>query len=95
MLNRKQQDRELLVSMKYGGTFSNEHLAVCPAKDTACTSCKYKGHFTRLCKNVNIVNTQIVDTADYNPSGYLNVNSDHLKRKCFCVVKCMVGICTE
>ena len=46
--------------MKCGRTFSKEHLAVCPAKDTTCTSCKYKGHFTRLCKsrrrNVNIVN---------------------------------------
>ena len=55
--------------MMCGGTFSKSHLAVCPAKDTTCTSCKFKGHFTRLCrsrrKNVNIVNTQIVDNTDF------------------------------
>ena len=81
--------------MKYGGTFPNEHLAACPAKDTACTSCKYKGRFTRLCKNVNVVNTQIEDNADYNPSGYPDVNMDHVNRECFGVIKCVVGICTE
>ena len=34
--------------MKCGATFSKGHLAVCTAKDTTCTSCKYKGHFTRF-----------------------------------------------
>ena len=54
--------------MKCGGNFSKGKLAVCPAKDTTCTSCKFKGPFTRLCKSrrksVNIVNTQIVDLRD-------------------------------
>ena len=58
--------------IKCGGTFSKGHLAVCPAKDTTCTSCKYKGHFTRLCRSrrrsVNKVNNQIVDNTDFNPS---------------------------
>ena len=30
--------------MKCGGIFSKGHLAICPAKDATCTSCKYKGH---------------------------------------------------
>ena len=34
--------------VKCGGNFSKGHLAVFPAKDTTCTSCKYKGHLTRL-----------------------------------------------
>ena len=75
--------------MKYGGTFSKGHLAVCPAKDTTCTSCKYKGHFTKFCiscrKNVNIVNTQIVDKIGFNPSDHPDVNSDHVNRE-FCGV---------
>ena len=49
--------------MKCGGTFSKGQLAVCPAKDTTCTSCKHEGHFTKFCKscrkNVNSVNTQL------------------------------------
>ena len=75
--------------MKCGGTFSKGHLAVCPAKDTTCTSCKYKGYFTKLCKshrkNVNNVNTQIVDDTDFNPSDHPDVNSDHANRE-FCDV---------
>ena len=75
--------------MKCGGTFSKGHLAVCPAKDTSCTACKYKGHLTKLCKsrrkNVNIVNTQIVDNTDFIPSDHPDVNSDHVNRE-FCGV---------
>ena len=75
--------------MKSGGTFSKGHLAVCPAKDTTCTSCNYKGHFTKLCKscrkNLNIVKTQIVDNTDFNPSHHPDVNRDHVNRE-FCVV---------
>ena len=33
--------------IKCGGKFCKGHLAVCPAKDTTCTTCKYRGHFTR------------------------------------------------
>ena len=69
--------------MKCGGTFSKGHLAVCPAKNTTCTCCKYKGHFTRLCKsrrrNVNLVNNQIVDDTDLNLP---DVNTDHVHREC-------------
>ena len=72
--------------MKSGGTFSKGHLAVCPAKDTTCTLCKYKGHFTRLCKsrrkNVNFVSTQIVDNADFNPSDHPDVIMDPVNREC-------------
>ena len=68
--------------MKCGGIFSKGHLAVCPARDTTCTSCKYKGHFTRFCRsrreNVNIVNSQIVDNTDFNPSDTTDVNIDHI-----------------
>ena len=71
--------------MKCGGTFSKGHLAVCQAKDTSCTVCKFECNFTRLCKsrrrNVNIVNTQIVDNADFNPSGYSDVNLDHVNKE--------------
>ena len=71
--------------MKCGGIFSKGHLAVCPAKDTTCTSCKYKGHFTKLCKsrrkNENIVNNQTVDNTDSNPLDHLDVNSDHVNRE--------------
>ena len=71
--------------MKCGGTFSKRHLAVCPAKDTTCTSCKYKGHFTRLCRSrrrdVNIVNNQIVDNTDLNPSDNPDVKTDHKNRE--------------
>ena len=76
--------------MKCGGLFSKGHLAVCPAKDTTCTSCKFKGHFTRLCrsrrKNVNIVNTQIVDNTDFNPSDIQDVNTDLMDRECCGVI---------
>ena len=72
--------------MKCGGTFSKRHLAICPAKKISCTTCKYKGHFTKLCKsrckNVNIVNTQIVDNRDFNPSDHPDVNMDHVIREC-------------
>ena len=81
--------------MKCGGTFSKRHLAVCPANDTTCTSCKYKGHFTKLCKSrrktVKIVNTQIVDNTDCNPSDHPDVNSDHVNRE-FCGV---INACLE
>ena len=30
------------------GIFSESHLAVCPAKNTACKTCNFRGHFTRL-----------------------------------------------
>ena len=76
--------------MKCGGIFSKGHLAVCPAKDTTCTSCKYKGHFTRFCrsrrKNVNIVNSQIVDNTDFNPSNILDLKTDHVDRECCGVI---------
>ena len=76
--------------MKCGGTFSKGHLAVYPAKDTTCTSCKYKGHFTRLCRSrrrkVNIVNNQIVDNTDFNPSDVPDVNTDHVDRECCGVI---------
>ena len=76
--------------MKCGGSFSKGHLAVCPAKDTTCTTCKFKGHFTRLCrsrrKNVNIVNTQIVDNTDFNPSDIPDVYTDHTDRECCGVI---------
>ena len=76
--------------MKRGGTFSKEHLTVCPAKDTTCTTCKYKGHFTRLCKsrrrNVNIVNNQIVDNTVFNSSDIPDVKTDHVNRKCCGVI---------
>ena len=76
--------------MNCGGIFSKGHLAVCPAKDTTCTSCKYKSHFTRLCrsrrKNVNIVNCQIVDNTDFNPSDIPDVNTHHVDRKCCGVI---------
>ena len=76
--------------MKCGGIFSNGHLAVCPAKDTTCTSCNFIGHFIRLCrsrrKNVNIVNTQFVDNTDFNPSHTPDVNTDHVDRECCGVI---------
>ena len=76
--------------MKCGGIFSKGHLAVCPAKYTTCTSCKFKGHFTRLCrsrrKNVNIVNTQIIDNTDFNPSDIPDVNTGHIDRECCGVI---------
>ena len=76
--------------MKCGGTFSIGHLAVCPAKDTICTSCKYQGHFNRLCKssrkNLNIVDSQIVHNTDCNcPSEQPDVNNDRVNREC-CIV---------
>ena len=77
--------------MKCGGTFSNGHLAVCPAKDTTCTSCKDCGHFTKLCKsrrkNVNIVDSQIVHNIDCNyPSEQPDVNNDPVYRECCGVI---------
>ena len=76
--------------MKCGGTFSKRHLAVCPAKNTICLSCKYKGHFTKLCKshrkNVNIINKQIVDNTDFNPSDHPDVYMDHVNRDCCDVI---------
>ena len=76
--------------MNKDGTFSKGHLAVCPAKDTTCISCKCKDHFTRLCKsrrrNVSIVNNQIVDNTDFNPSDIPDVNTDHVDRECCGVI---------
>ena len=37
--------------MKCGNAFTKGHLKVCPAKETICNVCKYKGHFGRLCKS--------------------------------------------
>ena len=75
--------------MKCGGTFSKGQPAVCPAKYTTCTSCKYKGHFTRLCKsrrrNVNIVNNQNVDT-DLNLSDFPDMNTDLVNIECCGVI---------
>ena len=73
--------------MKCGGNFTKGHLAVCPAKDTTCTTCKYWGHFTRLCKsrrkNVKIVDSQIVNNTDCNyPSEQPDVNNDRANREC-------------
>ena len=85
--------------MKCGGTFSKGHIAVCSANDTTCFSCKYKGHFTRLCrprrKNVNIVNSQIVDITDFNPSDFPDVNTDHVEWSEFGQYKRMVRIWTK
>ena len=76
--------------MKCGGTFSKRHLAVCPAKDTTCTSCKHRSHFTKLCKslrkNVNIVNTQIVDNTDFTPPDHPDVNINQVNRECYGVI---------
>ena len=77
--------------MKCVGSFTKGHLAVCPAKDTTCTTCKYRGHFTRLCKsrrkNVNIVDSQILNHTDCNyPSEQPDVNNDRAKRKCCGVI---------
>ena len=76
--------------MKSGGTFSKGHLAVCPANDTTCTSCKYKVHFSSLCesrsRNVNLVNNQIVDNTDLNPSDIPDVNTNHVNRECCGVI---------
>ena len=63
------------ICIKCGWNFLKGHLVVCPAKDTTCTSCKYKGRFTRLCKScrkkvVNIVKSQTVDNAEYIPSDH-------------------------
>ena len=77
--------------MKCGGNFTKGHLAVCPAKDTTCKTCKYRGHFTRLCKsrrkNVNIVDSQIVYNTDHNyPSEQPDVHIDHANRECCGVI---------
>ena len=70
---------------KCGGNFSKRHLAVCCAKDTACTTYKYRGHSTRLCKSrrkkVNIVDSRIVNNTDCNyPSEQPDVNNINLKK---------------
>ena len=77
--------------MKCGGNFTKGHLAVCPAKDTTCTTCKYRGHFTKLCKsrrkNVNIVDSQIVNNTDHNySSDQPDVHIDHANRECCGVI---------
>ena len=77
--------------MKCGGSFTKRHLAVCPEKDTTCTTCKYRGHFTRLCKsrrkNVNIVDSQIVNNTDCNYlSEQPDVNNDRINRECCGVI---------
>ena len=77
--------------MKGVVTFSKGQLAVCSAKDTTCISCKFKSHFTRLCKSrrrtVDIVNTQTVKNADFNPSDHPDVNMEHVNRECCSVIK--------
>ena len=77
--------------MKCAGTFSKGHLALCPVRDTTCTSCKYRGHFTRLCqcrgKNVNIVYSQIVHNTGCNyPSEQPDVNNYRVNRECCGVI---------
>ena len=77
--------------MKCGGTFSKGHLAVCPAKDTICTSCKNREHFIRLCKlgrkNVIIVDSQTLHNTDCNnPSEQPDVNNDRVNRECCGVI---------
>ena len=77
--------------MRCGGTFSKGHLAVCPAKDTTCTSCKYRGLFTRRCKarskNLNIVDSQNVNNTDCNYSSEQpDVNNDRANRECCGVI---------
>ena len=37
--------------MKCGNALTKRHLNVCPAKDFIRNTCKYKGHFGRLCKS--------------------------------------------
>ena len=64
-----------------GGTFSSVNLAVCPAKDTTCTSGNYNDDFTRFCKSrskkINILNIQIINTTDFNyHSDQPDVNND-------------------
>ena len=77
--------------MKCGGNFTKGHLPVCPAKDTTCTTCKYQAHFTRLCKsrrkNVNIVDSQIVNKTDCKyPSEQPDVNNDRANIECCGVI---------
>ena len=77
--------------MKCSGNFTKGHLAVCPAKDTTCTTCKYRAHFTRLCKsrrkNVNIVDSQIVNNTDCKyPSEQSDVNNDRANIECCGVI---------
>ena len=67
-----------------GGISSLVNLAVCPAKDTNCTSDNYNGDLTRLCKSrskkINFVNIQIINTTDFNyPSDLPDVNNDFVK----------------
>ena len=72
--------------MKCGGSFSKGNMAICLAKGTTCTSCKFKGHLPNSVnhvgrRNVNIVNTQIIDNADFNPSDPPNINMVHENRE--------------
>ena len=69
-----------------GGSFSLVKLAVCPAKDTICTSGNYNGDFTRFCKsrskNINIVNIRIINTTDFNyPFRSARRNKDFVNRE--------------
>ena len=64
---------------------------MCRAKDTICTSCKYRGHFTRLCKShskkVNVVHNQIVHNTDYNyPLEQPDVFNNRVIRECCGVI---------
>ena len=69
------------------GPFQKDIWLFVQRRTHTCTSCKYKGHFTRLCKSlrkiVNIVNTQTVDNADFIPSDHPDVNMDYVNRECF------------
>ena len=54
--------------MKSSGTFSNGHLAVFPAEDTTCATCKSREGFTRLYKprgkNLSIVDSRTAHDTD-------------------------------
>ena len=72
------------------GKFANIYLAVSPAKDAICTSCNFKGHFTKNCKsrrqNVIILkNHEIVNGKLVNPSDQPAVNK-HVHKKGCCVI---------
>ena len=77
--------------MKCSGSFSKGYVAVCPAKDINYTFCKYYGHFTRLCKscrkNVNLVESQIVNNTDCNcPLEQPDVKNDQENKECCGVI---------
>ena len=47
--------------MKSGGKFTKRQIAICPVKETICTTCDFIRNFTKNCKfrrrNINIVNS--------------------------------------